>query len=73
MTLIALMIRGLITALVMWIDGDNSGMIMVAEFLIGAVMVGFILWFLSVTGWGGVILIGLIGLAMPMLQELFKD
>ena len=73
MTLIALMIRGLITALVMWIDGDNSGMIVVAEVIIGAIMIGFILWFLSVSGWCGLFLILLIGLAAPMIQTLFKD
>lgn len=73
MTLIALMLRGLITALVMWIDGDNSGMIVVAEVIIGAVMIGFVLWFLSVTGWGGLFLILLIGLAAPMIQTLFND
>lgn len=73
MTILAVLIRGLITALVMSIDGDNSGLVMVAEFIIGAVMVGFVLWFLSVSGWAGLLLICLIGLAMPMLQALFKD
>lgn len=73
MTILAVLLRGLLTALVMAIDGDNSGLVMVAQVIIGAVMVGLVLWFLSVTGWGGVIMIALIGLAMPMLQELFKD
>lgn len=73
MTILAVLIRGLITALVMAIDGDNSGLVMVAQVIIGAVMVGFVLWFLSVTGWAGLILICLIGLAMPMIQALFKD
>lgn len=73
MTLLSIAFWGIVTALVMASEGDFSGLAKTGEILIYLVAFGLVAVFLSKTGWGGAILLMLIGLAAPMIQALFKD
>ena len=57
MTILAVAFMGIVTALVMACEGDYSGLKMIGTILLYIVIGGFFLWFLAMTGWGGLILI----------------
>ena len=57
MTLLAIAFMGIVTALVMASEGDYSGLKIIGKILLYIVVGGFFLWFLAMTGWGGLILI----------------
>ena len=57
MTLLSIAMLGIITALVMAWEGDFSGILMIGKVIAYLVVILAFLWFLAVTGWGGVFLI----------------
>lgn len=57
MTLLSIALMGIVTAFVMASEGDYSGLKMIGTILLYIVIGGFFLWFLAMTGWGGMILI----------------
>ena len=57
MTLLSIALMGIVTAFVMASEGDYSGLKMVGTILLYIVVGGVFLWFLAMTGWGGMILI----------------
>ena len=66
MTLLALAFMGILTAIVMASEGNFSGLAIVVKILLYIVIGCFALWFLAVTGWGGLILIVFIAFAVAI-------
>ncbi len=64
MRIFALLIYGILTALVMAAEGDFSGIKKIGEILVYMVLIGLIIWFLAETGWGGLFLLLIISLVV---------
>lgn len=64
MTLLSIILIGIMTAFVMALGGDYSGLKMIGTILIYIVIGGFFVWFLAVTGWIGLVLILIIYLTV---------
>lgn len=70
MRIFALLIYGILTALVMAAEGDFSGLVKIGEILVYVVIIGALLVFLSKTGWGGLFLLLLISLVVLGLIDM---
>ena len=72
MKIIAIIFYGILTAIVMAFEGDMSGIKKIGEILIYVVLIGLVLWFLSVTGVVGLVLIVVICLIISATDS-FKN
>lgn len=70
MTILAVIFYGLLTVFVCACEGDFQPFFKMLEIIVYIVVFGFVLWFLAVTGWAGLILILIICFAIAGFSSL---